>query len=102
MYVGIAGRCLIHLGKDSPPLLAWRGRSREHQTAVILLLGDVVRLDHTHRILESVEPRSLQQDRFVARDPQPIESSANLALAELPILLGQRIDRWIDEKLRDG
>ena len=101
MHVGIPRGHFLDLGEQPLPLSVHRRRAGQHQAAVVLLLGDAVRLDHADRILEAVEPRDLQENRLVARDAEPFDRGADLVLGQLAVLFGQRVDRGVDEELRD-
>ncbi len=79
-----------------------RSASRENQLHGHDLAHELVGLDHADRVLETIEPRDLDQQGAVRVEAELRADALELCSFEVAVLLAQRIDARHDEELRMG
>src|SRR5215471_12118588 len=99
-HIGILARRLLHFGEHI--VTGARGRSREHEAEVVVLLHEPVGVDHAERVVRALELADLKEERLVAGHPQPVEMRRLLAASHVPVPLGERVDGRMDHEPRHG
>src|SRR3990172_1629077 len=91
-----------HLRQHRRPLRIVVGAAAcQNQPAVLVPLHQPVRVDHADRVLKAIEPGDLKEDRLVPGNTKALKRPVQLPLAEVTILLAQRVNRWVHQELWD-
>ena len=98
--VGIVAGRLLHVGEG---VAAGRARrAGQHEADVVVPLHQPVGVDHAERVVLALEGPHLEQDRLVARHPQPVQQQRLLARvisrlrSESGSIAGYTMNRGID------
>src|SRR5205823_9863987 len=73
----------------------------QNKPAMLVLAGQTIGVDDAEEIAEAIESGDLKNDRFVARDGQPIENALHFTAGQVPVFVAQRVNGWIDQILRN-
>ena len=73
----------------------------QHKSAIMVLAGQTIGVNDTEEVAEAIEPGDLKNDRFVARDGQPLENVLHFTAGQFPVFVAQRVNGWVDQILRN-